>query len=112
MKKRTTRTFSIDDTTYSKFKDTINRLNLNQSKLIESLITKWMTPKEVVIVDLSKDEIRTKLLNECHKNNNHSFDNYLERGITQFAYDKETGMVLFAIENGNLITTDKSELYK
>lgn len=42
MKKRTTRTFSIDDETYEKFKLIINDKKINQSKLIEGLIIDWM----------------------------------------------------------------------
>jgi metal-responsive CopG/Arc/MetJ family transcriptional regulator len=46
MKKRTTRTYSIDDEIYNKFVKIINDNNLNRSKVIESLIVEYLEKME------------------------------------------------------------------
>jgi metal-responsive CopG/Arc/MetJ family transcriptional regulator len=45
-KKRTTRTYSIDDGIYNKFVNIINDNNLNRSKVIESLIVEYLEKME------------------------------------------------------------------
>jgi metal-responsive CopG/Arc/MetJ family transcriptional regulator len=42
MKKRTTRTYTIDDEIYKDFEKIIKDKHLNKSRLIESLITKFI----------------------------------------------------------------------
>ena len=42
MKKRTTRTFSIDDILYERFEKIVKDKNINKSKLIESMIQKFV----------------------------------------------------------------------
>ena len=45
MKNKTTRTYSIDDKLYEQFMEIIEKEKLNKSKLIESLILKWIKEK-------------------------------------------------------------------
>ena len=42
MKKRTTRTYTIDDDLYQKFDKVIKDKKINKSRLIESLIEKYL----------------------------------------------------------------------
>ena len=46
MKKKTARTYSIDDQIHSKFVKIINDNNLNRSKVIESLIVEYLEKME------------------------------------------------------------------
>jgi metal-responsive CopG/Arc/MetJ family transcriptional regulator len=47
MKKRTTRTYTIDDEIYKDFEKIIKEKSLNRSRLIESLIIKFIKENEV-----------------------------------------------------------------
>lgn len=42
MKKRTTRTFSIDDSLYKEFYRIVQEKNINKSRLIEDMIKKFV----------------------------------------------------------------------
>lgn len=47
MKKRTTRTYTIDDITYDKFDKILKDKKINKSRLIESLIEDYIKKEEV-----------------------------------------------------------------
>lgn len=60
---------------------------------------------KIVIVDLQNDN-DVNALNALNPNNSKISENHIVQGRTQIGYDKATGDIILAVQNGKLIYTD------
>ena len=60
---------------------------------------------KIVIVDLQNDN-DIKALNALNPNNNNIAEDHIKHGRTQLGYDKASGDIILAVQNGKLIYVD------